>query len=161
VNTRNLIPAAEDIYKDWHPVLELATREVFETMLASQLTSLATEPSGPLNVTAMVGLAGMLCGVMSVRCQHDAAALMASKMLGVEIDKVGPDISDALGEICNMVAGNFKNKISGLGDGCMLSPPSVITGDDYTVHSQPEAPTLEVRLLLEEMPLVISLHVHN
>jgi len=43
----------------------------------------------------------------------------------------------------------------------MLSPPSVITGDDYTVHSQPEAPTLEVSLRLEEMPLVISLHVHN
>ncbi|MGB8731217.1 MAG: chemotaxis protein CheX, partial [Candidatus Sulfotelmatobacter sp.] len=62
---------------------------------------------------------------------------------------------------CNMVAGNFKNKISGLGDGCMLSPPSVITGDDYTIHSQPEAPTVEVSLLLDEMPLVISLHVHN
>jgi chemotaxis protein CheX len=103
----------------------------------------------------------MLCGVMSVRCRREAAALMASKMLGVEIDNVGPDISDALGEICNMVAGNFKNKIAGLGDGCMLSPPSVITGDDYTVHSQPEAPTLEVSLRLEEMPLVISLHVHN
>src|SRR5271166_6092281 len=91
VNTRNLIPAAEDIHKDWRPVLELATREVFETMLASQLTSSTTEPSARLNVTAMVGLAGMLCGVMSVRCQQDAAALMAWKMLGVEIDKVGPD----------------------------------------------------------------------
>jgi CheY-specific phosphatase CheX len=77
--------------EDGLPVLELAAREVFETMLASRLTSPITEPSGPLNVTAMVGLAGMLCGVISVRCQH-AAALMASKMLGVEIDEVGQDI---------------------------------------------------------------------
>jgi chemotaxis protein CheX len=161
VNTKSLIPAAEDIHKDWLPVLELATREVFETMLASRLTLPTTEPSGPLNVTAMVGLAGMLCGVMSVRCQHAGAALMASKMLGMGIDEVGPDISDALGEICNMVAGNFKNKIAGLGDGCMLSPPSVITGDDYTIHSQPESPTLELRLLFEERPMVVSLHVHN
>ena len=82
-------------------------------------------------------------------------------MLGADLDKVGPEIAEALGEICNMVAGNFKNKIAGLGDGCMLSPPSVITGDDYTVHSQPEAPTMEVSLLFETTPLVISLHIHS
>ncbi len=86
---------------------------------------------------------------------------MASRMLGVDLDKVGPELSDALGEVCNMVAGNFKNKISGLGDGCMLSPPSVITGGDYTVHTQPLAPTLEVQLLFENMPLLIALHVHS
>jgi chemotaxis protein CheX len=160
VNTNNLIPAAEEIEKSWLPVLELATREVFETMLASRLTEPSAEPSSPLTVTAMVGLAGILCGVMSVRCQRAGAARMASKMLGVEV-VAGPDISDALGEICNMVAGNFKNKIAGLGDGCMLSPPSVITGDDYTVHSQPEAPTLEVSLLFEETPMIVSLHVHT
>jgi hypothetical protein len=73
-------------------VLELAAREGFETMLASRLTSPITEPSGPLNVTAMVGRAGMLCGVMKVRCQHAAPALMASKMLSVEVDEVGPTI---------------------------------------------------------------------
>lgn len=160
MNTKNLIPGAEDIQKEWLPVLELATKEVFETMLACSLTTTAASTDA-LNVTAMVGLAGKLCGVMSVRCEQKAAALMASKMLGVDLDKVGPDIADALGEICSMVAGNFKNKISGLGDGCMLSPPSVITGDDYTVHSQPETPTMEVSMLFETMPLIITLHVHS
>ncbi|MGB7822766.1 MAG: chemotaxis protein CheX [Candidatus Sulfotelmatobacter sp.] len=161
MNPKNLIPGAEDLHKDWLPVLDLATREVFETMLASQLTTPASTSTDSLNVTAMVRLAGMLCGVMSVRCQQKAAALMASKMLGVELEKVDHEIADALGEICNMIAGNFKNKISGLGDGCMLSPPSVITGDDYTVHSQPESPTMEVSLLFESMPLAISLHIHS
>jgi chemotaxis protein CheX len=86
---------------------------------------------------------------------------MASRMLGVDLEKVGPELSDALGEVCNMVAGNFKNKISGLGDGCMLSPPSVITGEDYTVHTRPPMPTLEVNLLFEGMPLLITLHLHS
>lgn len=121
MNPKNLIPGAEDLHKDWLPVLDLATREVFETMLASQLTTPASTSTDSLNVTAMVRLAGMLCGVMSVRCEKKAATLMASKMLGVDLDKVGPEIADALGEICNMVAGNFKNKIAGLDDGCMLS----------------------------------------
>lgn len=161
MNSKNPIPAAEDIHKDWLPILELATREVFETMLACPLTTPATAPTDRLNVTAMVGLAGMLCGMVTVRCQEKSAALVASKMLGIDVAQVGPEIPDALGEVCNMVAGNFKNKISGLGDGCMLSPPSVITGDDYVVHSDPDSPTLELYQLFENMPLLISLHIHN
>jgi chemotaxis protein CheX len=161
VNSKNLIPSIEDIHKDWLPVLELAAQEVFETMLASPLTTSVTPSTDCLNVTAMVGLAGMLCGVMTVRCASKAAALVASKMLGMDVDEVGPEISDALGEVCNMVAGNFKNKISGLGDGCMLSPPSVITGSDYVLHSEPGSPTLQLNQLFENMPLVISLNIHN
>ena len=103
----------------------------------SELTKPDSESTARFDVTAMVGLAGKLSGMVSIRCQEKAAALMASRMLGLELDKVGPDISDALGEVCNMVAGNFKNKIAGLGDGCMLSPPSVITGEDYMVHTRP------------------------
>ena len=86
---------------------------------------------------------------------------MASKMLGVELDKVGPEVPDALGEVCNMVAGNFKNKIAGLGDGCMLSPPTIITGSDYTLHSHTGSSTVEVRLLFENMPMVISLLIQT
>jgi len=109
----------------------------------------------------MVGLAGMLCGLVTVRCDERAAALMASKMLGIEVDKVGPEVSDALGEVCNMVAGNFKNKIAGLGDGCMLSPPSVITGGDYTVHADPDSPQIQVNFLFERLPIVISINIRS
>jgi chemotaxis protein CheX len=86
---------------------------------------------------------------------------MTSKMLGVALDKVGPDVSDALGEVCNMVAGNFKNKIAGLAESCMLSPPTVITGSDYSLHSLADSPGIEVSLLFEGMPIVISLQIHS
>lgn len=125
---------------------------MFELMLSSELTSSQPVDSATLDVTAMVGLAGQLCGVLSVRCGIRAAALMTSKMLGVDVDQVGPEMSDALGEVCNMVAGNLKNKISGLAEGCMLSPPTVITGNDYSLHSQAEEPGLEVHILFENMP---------
>jgi len=60
-----------------------------------------------------------------------------------------------------MVAGNFKNKVPGLGDGCMLSPPTVITGSDYSLHSLGKAPTIQIGLLFEDFPLVISLQVNH
>jgi chemotaxis protein CheX len=149
-------------HETWIPLLDMATREVFELMLGCQLTVPTSEEEAKPEVTAMVGLAGQLCGVLSVRCNGTAAALMTSKMLGVELDEVGPEVSDALGEVCNMVAGNFKNKIAGLAEGCMLSPPTVITGSDYSLHSMgAESPGLEVRLLFESMPIVISLLIQS
>jgi chemotaxis protein CheX len=99
--------------------------------------------------------------MLSVRCNEKASALVTSKMLGVPLDKVGPEVSDALGEICNMIAGNFKNKIAGLGDGCLLSPPTVITGSNYNLHSMANFPSVEVRMQFEGMPLTITLQIHS
>ncbi|MGD0793108.1 MAG: chemotaxis protein CheX [Terriglobales bacterium] len=161
MKSANELHAANGSHETWIPLLEMATREVFELMLSCQLTVPATAEETIPEVTAMVGLAGQLCGVLSVRCTRKAAALMVSKMLGVELDKAGPEVSDALGEVCNMVAGNFKNKIAGLAEGCMLSPPTVITGSDYNLHSHADSPALEVRLLFESMPILISLLIQS
>ena len=147
--------------REWTPLLESAAREVFELMLGCPLTAPAAEERASLDTTAMVGLAGKLCGVMSLRCDSKSAGLMACKMLGVPLEKAGPDISDALGEVCNMVAGNFKNKISGLSEGCMLSVPTVITGSDYSLYSQADTPGLEVAFLFEGMPITISLQIRS
>lgn len=157
----NDLHSGNGAHADWIPLLETATREVFELMLGCQLTLPSEHQEAGDDVTAMVGLAGQLCGVLSVRCDGKAAALMTSKMLGVPLDKVGADVSDALGEVCNMVAGNFKNKIAGLAEGCMLSPPTVVTGSDYSLHSLAESPGLEISLLFERMPLVVSLQIHS
>ncbi|MHB8217538.1 MAG: chemotaxis protein CheX [Candidatus Sulfotelmatobacter sp.] len=153
--------AADGSHENWIPLLDTAAKEVFELMLGCQLTASKTTEETNMDVTAMVGLAGQLCGVLSVRCDRKAATLMTSKMLGVAPDKVGPEVADALGEVCNMVAGNFKNKIAGLAEGCMLSPPTVITGSDYNLHSMADSPAIEIRMLFESMPIAISLQIHS
>ena len=165
---RSLNPTAapQETHAAWMPLLELAAREVFELMLSSKLTTpdssaATTSSEKPGDVTSMVGLAGRLCGVLSLNCDHHSAAIMTSKMLGVDPENAGPHLSDAMGEIANMVAGNFKNKVAGLGDGCMLSTPTVITGEDYSLHSLADSPGLELRLLFESRPLTISLQIHS
>jgi len=161
MKSMNELLAAKGPHEAWLPLLETATREVFELMLSCQLAAPGTAEEPAADVTAMVGLAGQLCGVLSVRCEARAATLMTSKMLGVPLNEVGPEVADALGEVCNMVAGNFKNKVAGLAEGCMLSPPTVITGSNYTMHSLADSAGLEVRLLFEGMPLLISLQIHS
>jgi len=147
--------------QDWTPTIELATVEVFDMMMGSKLTVFDGAIETQLDTTAMVGLAGQLCGILSVRCNKHSAAMMASKMLGMDVDKVGPEMSDALGEVCNMVAGNFKNKIPGLSEGCMLSVPTVITGSDYCLHSLADSPAYEVKLMFESVPIMVTLQVER
>lgn len=161
MTSANQLCDAGGSHESWAPVLELAAREVFDLMLGCQLTVPATPAESTFGITAMVGLAGKLCGVLSVRCDPKSGALMTSKMLGVALETVDAEISDSLGEICNMVAGNFKNKITGLGDGCLLSPPTVITGTNYSMYSLADSPGIEVSLLFESMPIVISLQVQS
>jgi chemotaxis protein CheX len=145
----------------WLPTMELAMREVFDLMLGCpiDIPSCALPEEG-LDITSMVGLAGDLCGILTVRCSARSAARMASRMLGVEVAQDGPEMWDAVGEVCNMVAGNFKNKISGMGDGCMLSIPTVITGADYCVHSMVNE-NIRAVFLFDGEPVVLSLEIHS
>jgi len=151
--------AASGTPANWAPLLEQAAREVFELMLGCKLTVSTNSTQGGSEITSMVGLAGQLCGLLTIRCSRKAAALMASKMLGMEMGEADGEVFDAYGEVGNMVAGNFKNKIPGLGDGCMLSVPTVVTGSDYSLHSNAAVPAIELRLLFESLPLVIALQI--
>jgi len=162
MNTTNVDHAVHNERDAWAPLLALAAREVFDVMLGSQLEN-ASQPTGgeSFDVTAMVGLAGHLCGVLTLRCDSKSAALMTSKMLGIDLAHAGPETWDAIGEICNMVAGNFKNKISGLAETCQLSVPTVITGGEYSLYTLADDPAIEIILLFEGRPLTISLKVHS
>lgn len=153
--------AATNRHLDWLPLLELASREVFELMLGCRLTMPEPVVESSHTIIAMVGMTGRLCGVLNICCDQKSAALMTSKMLGVDLDKVGDEMLDALGEVCNMVAGNFKNKIAGLGDGCMLSVPTVIAGSHYTTYSLTHSSGLELHLLFENLPILISLQIQS
>lgn len=148
-------------HETWIPLLDLAIREVFELMLGSQLDLPADEVREQRGITAMVGLAGQVCGVMSIKCDTKAASRMASKMLGAEPDEKSAELQDAFGEICNMVAGNFKNKIAGMSEKCMLSIPTVVTGSDYTLRSLSDSDSIEVNMLFERLPFTVSLEIRS
>jgi len=146
----------------WGALLDCATKEVFQLMVQTELTTLTGTiegtPAG--DTTAMVGLAGALCGVLSIRCDARTAESIAGRMLG-SVGTVNPDeVPDALAEICNMVAGNFKSKITRLADNCMLSVPMVIRGEDYEMVAIADGEQIVVCLGYEATHIWIAIAVH-
>lgn len=143
-------------------MLESASHEVFETMLGTELDPGQREEISGVGFMAMVGLAGGLCGVLSVRCDRQSAAEVASCLLGgAPGERAEEESWDALGELANMIAGNFKNKIEGLSENCNLSVPTVITGDDFQSHSLADSRPLELWFKFRGHAMEIALEVHS
>jgi len=148
--------------ENWLPVLELAVEEVFEIMLGCRVKPVPKDASqASTEFTAMVGLAGTLCGILTLCCDRKTASGLAKSMLGPEIADNEDQVSDALGEICNMIAGNFKNKLAGTDGRCMLSVPTVVKGEEYVFYSLADGDRMETVMLFENAPVTISLQLHS
>jgi len=116
-----------------------ATKEVFSTMMVMEV-----EDQYPMqeqvttfhcSITGMVGLAGSYTGILSIHCPAHLAMKITSNMLGMDVDEVGEDVNDALGEIANMLGGHVKQVLSKGGLDLNLSIPTVISGETYTISS--------------------------
>ncbi len=146
---------------EWPEILGKSASDVFSMMVGSTVT-LPERDGLPVhaNITGMVGIAGAFSAVFSLRCSTQSASRMASQMLGVAVEEAASHLRDAVGEVCNMVAGDFKAKV-GLGDKCGLSVPSVVSGSNYQLHSPPGSQRLEVPLLYEGEPVWLALDIRK
>jgi CheY-specific phosphatase CheX len=114
----------------------------------------------PFQVTGVVGIAGAVRANCILRCSQASTIKLAAQMLGIAADS--PDSQkaafDAFGEICNMVARYFKAKV-GLGNACMLSVPTIITGQGYRFHSPIVYDRIDLAVAFEEETFSATLEI--
>jgi CheY-specific phosphatase CheX len=146
----------------WTMILEQAAIEVFEMMAGARLEPLPTsEEKAAGDRTAVVGMAGALCGMTTIRCSSAVAAKLAGRMLGGTAPTSPSTVGDALGELCYVVAARFKAKFPNLEDACMLAVPTVISGADYHLRVRGSTETFQSALKYEGDLVWISLTVHQ
>lgn len=120
--------------------LSQATVEVFATMLGMELVALPAYRQGgkpePANgVVTLIGLAGKWVGTGSICCTAETARKISGQLLMSEFASVDQEVLDAMGEVTNMIIGNFKNSIEDLVGPLGLSIPVVIFGHNFTASS--------------------------
>jgi chemotaxis protein CheX len=121
--------------------LDASVGEVFGLMLGVQCQEISEADAADASttdesVTGVVGFGGLLSGACVFRCDASSAAVVASRMTGVEFKRIDNTVKDAIGELCNMLAGTWKGRVPDLSANCGLSVPAVITGRDYRLHVQ-------------------------
>lgn len=120
--------------------LDEAVAEVFSMMMNVGCRPVSSSrQTGVAAVTAVVGLAGSLSGTFVLKMPESVARRLAELLTGAEMKETNSTVKDALGEVCNMLAGGWKSKTPNLAAYCMLSVPMIVSGTDYHVYTQ-EAP---------------------
>jgi chemotaxis protein CheX len=114
-------------------LLDADVKEIFSTMVDMQVSTRpasSAEYSGFKNcLSAMICLSGRYNGVVSIHAPHPVAISITSHMLGMEVAEVDADVTDALGEIANMIGGSFKHHFVNAGHEVRLTPPTVIASN--------------------------------
>lgn len=117
--------------------LDDAVAEVFRLMMGMRCDPIDQCPEEEREmISAVIGLAGAMSGICVLCGGQRIAMRMAEIFAGVSLQSANDTIKDAVGEVCNMVAGAWKAKLPSLASQCMLSTPTVITGTNYSLHYQ-------------------------
>jgi chemotaxis protein CheX len=110
-----------------------AAAEVFSTMLNQPARQDQPVVRQSMEVwkdgaVSLIGLTGEWVGSGALSCSSDCARWMSSQLLLSEFDEVTDEVLDAVGEITNMIIGNFKNKLAERTGPLAMSIPAVVYG---------------------------------
>jgi len=141
--------------------LMTSTEEVFETMMFKSLTRLpaaeaGAERKGP-HVVATVAFAGHRRGLVAIHSSIDAARSIAGAMLGIAIEDLNGEVPDAMGEVANMVAGTFRNKLAAFEPASAIAVPTVTMGSDFATTYLSAVRRARCPFDLEGQPLAVEL----
>ena len=116
-----------------------ATQSVFSMMLSLEAEARphrTVDQPGPVDgVVALIGFTGPWGGTGVFYCQEKLACKMGSSMLMMEINEINGEVLDGVGEVANMILGNFKKSIETHTGALGLSVPTVVYGKNFSTRS--------------------------
>jgi chemotaxis protein CheX len=120
---------------------------------ASPLVPVPAE-NNKIDVSASVSLTGAWRGHVIVRCSATASRNAAAALLGVELDDVTiEDVTDALGELANIIGGNVKSLLP---EPSALSLPHVLVEEAATARWPAVNEVCELRGTWLDEPVSVS-----
>ncbi|MGD9201662.1 MAG: chemotaxis protein CheX [Chitinispirillia bacterium] len=123
-----------------------STISTFKTMLNTDVKpgkiSLKKGDFPLFDVSGVIGLSGEATGAISISFPKLVALKVVSTMLGISIKIIGPDVTDGIGEIANIIAGNAKQDLTQFK--INISLPNVIIGQNHYISKPSDAPGIIV-----------------
>ena len=124
----------------------LSTIETFKKMLNCEIkpgrVSLKDDDVHTYDVSGIIGLSGEAQGSICLSFPKHVALRVISALLGTEIKIVGEEVTDGIGELANIVAGNAKQHL--VRYNLSISLPRVVVGKGHKVVSPSATPAIMV-----------------
>jgi len=114
--------------------------ETFDTMVSMKIEVSDSEPqdtAGESRIVAAVNFAGNIIGLINFQVSSDLSRLMMANMLDLEPDEIEDEdeVKNLLAEISNTIGGSLKSALNDAGHPCVISPPSLTYGADFSIKS--------------------------
>jgi chemotaxis protein CheX len=120
--------------------------EVFRNMLDQNCAVVEEETHPRTDISAFITLSGSLVAQCVVEFPASSAARLTSAFLGsCETPWDDTMIADAVGELCNMIAGGWKKRLGGSAWSAYLSTPTVCRNCPHRSECGSEEGSLRVR----------------
>lgn len=115
--------------------------KTFQTMLSSGLETIDRFKADPLDgehILGTISFTGKVVGHVYLRMSMPSARGIAGGILGLAPEEMKDvsEIRDVVGELLNIMTGNFKSNLCDAGLDCKLSPPEVKTSLDVITPVQ-------------------------
>jgi chemotaxis protein CheX len=105
--------------------LDSAVSEVFQTMLERSCAPVASQHAASEHITAQIQFSGAIDGLFVVYATPQSGATHRRGPPWPRLRSPRPMVDDAIGELCNMIAGGWKSKLDISSRLALsLSPPS-------------------------------------
>jgi len=85
------------------------------------------------DVSGVIGLTGDVSGTISVSFTEKCIFNIVSNMFGEEVNNLNDEISDAVGEITNMISGQARQELEVMGRSLQAAIPTVVLGKNHTI----------------------------
>ena len=125
-----------------------ATVKVLETMASTKANPgkpfLKKDKIARGDVSGIIGITGEANGTISVTFDEGSILGIVSKMFGEELKEMNAEISDAVGELTNMISGQARRKLEENGREFEAAIPSVVTGKDHEINHITSGPIVAI-----------------
>lgn len=96
------------------------------------------------DVSGVIGFTGEANGTVSVTFNELCILKIVSNMFGEEMKEINNEISDAVGELTNMISGQARKELEEIGKVFHGAIPTVVSGKNHKIETMTKGPRIAI-----------------
>ncbi len=113
------------------------------------------------DISGVIGLTGHKKGAIVISFSTSAICQIVSGMLGEKYTEINDDITDAVGELTNMISGDARRSLQEQGIIFEAGIPNIVSGVGHQIESMTKGPVVAIPFELNGAKFVVEASFDN
>ncbi len=108
------------------------------------------------DISGIIGMTGAKKGIVILSMSKEAAIKVVGSMLGEKYTELNDEVSDAIGELTNMISGDARRELAQKGYVFEAGLPSIVKSPKHVIEAMTKAPSVAIPFDLEGAKFVVE-----